>query len=531
MLGRIIAFCAVFLLVFATAYDLEARRFGGSFKFKSSSSYAKPKWSGSRKPKAAPSRTAQNTRGAATTRNVSSAQARGSNLARTPTNHFSSTKQKAAYQNYQSQQQSKFQGRSITSKSKAASRPLYQKAARNARTSSGNYWDRRDNFYGGWNAPNYVYFGAPSYGMWDGFFLGYMLSHAMTPSYARLAYHHQHDPGMREWRTEMDTLAASNEELKAQLDALDAQVAELSGTAIDPTYLPAGVNADLVMPPDMVAELKPTFKLCTADKNGNYYAFGKLLEDQAGGQVNVEVVTTAGSMENLEGMQNGRCDGAFVQRNAFTTYADRNPDGAYNFERVSTPALEYAHLVCNRNSKVKAVGDLVGKSLLVGEEGSGTEVTWTEIVAVDDTYKEVSTRNVGGMSALQDVIAGRSDCMLYVASLNTQLMKQANNRGKELILVPVNDRNLDDKTYGEGVKFDGHIDQSGEQVYEFTDLPSEQYANIQDGFIFTQVKTLSVPVDMVASLEWKGQHPEVYNDLLAAVGGIQPSIDSLTDKR
>ena len=526
MLGRIIAFCAVILLVFATVYDLEARRYGGSFKFKSSSSYKKPKWGGTRKPKPAVQRTSTTTR-----TNVASNQARSSNLARKPTNHFSSTKQKAAYQNYTSQQQSKFKGTSAVSKSKATSRPLYQKAARNARSSSRDYWDRRDNFYGGWNTPDFVYFGAPRYGMWDGFFLGYMLSHATTPSYARMAYHHQHDPGMREWMGEMETLAESNEEVKAQLASLNSQMAELSGTPIDPTYLPEGVSADLVMSPDMVADLKPTFKLCTADKNGNYYQFGKFLQDEATGQVNIEVVTTAGSIDNLEGMQTGKCDGAFVQRNAFTTYADNNPGGSYNFERVSTPALEYAHLVCNRKSKVKSVSDLNNKILLVGEEGSGTEVTWEEIAEANQKYANIETRNVGGLSALQDIVAGRGDCMLYVASLNTALMKQANNRGKELILVPVNDKKLDDTTYGEGVEFDGHLDQSGEKVYEFTDLPSEQYANIQDGFIFTQVKTLSVPVDMVASLEWKDQYPEVYGDLLAAVGSIQPSIDSLTDKR
>lgn len=350
----------------------------------------------------------------------------------------------------------------------------------------------------------------------------------MSPSYSRFAYHHQNDPGMKAWMADMEAQAETNAELKVQLDALKAEMARMSGTKIDPSYVPPGVDPDLLMAPEVAASMAPTFKLCTASADGNYSRFANYVKEQAAGNVVVEVVHTAGSMQNLEYLQGGRCDGAYVQRNAFTVYAERNPSGGYDFERISTPAIEFAHMICNRESGVEDVGDLPGRTLLVDQKGSGTEVTWSEFVTMDDNYSAVNTDPTGGSKALLEVSRGSADCMMYVASLNTRLLERANEMGDSVRLVPVNDWDFNDKKYGNGKLFQGHEDPSGERVYEFMDIPDDQYENIQDGMIFSAVETLSVPVDMVANLDWSKENPEAYESLLAAVLDAQPSINSLT---
>ncbi len=535
---------ACLALLFAFAPDLSAKRFGGSFKFSSAKSYAKPSWGGSRSrlgtaPKSRPAKPAQAAKQPAAARSPlrrgePSAQARQRRLARTPTDHFSSAKQKNAYQRYQNRQQSRFRGKASAAsanRAQTASNPIHRRAANNVGQRSGTYWDRRDRFYGGWSAPGYVYGGAASYGMWDGLFLGFMLSNAFSPSYARMAYHHQNDPDMREWMNQMEALAIENDEVRQQLDLLQAEMAKMSGVPIDPSYLPEGVDPDLVLAPAVVANLRPSFRLCTADQNGNYHRFGEILRQAAATSINVEILNTAGSMENLEYLEDDRCDGAYVQRNAFTAYAERNPTGSYNFERVASPALEYAHMVCNRASGVDDVGDLIGKTLLIGELGSGTEVTWADFVGMDNNYAEVATRNIGGVRALNDVAAGEADCLLYVASLNTGLMQKANELGDTLVMVPVNDWDFNDRRYGGGKLFKGHIDQSGEPVYVFTDLPSGQYGNIQDGLFSSAVETLSVPVDMVASLAWSERNATAYDALIGAVLDSQSQIADATHAR
>jgi len=103
--------------------------------------------------------------------------------------------------------------------------------------------------------------------------------------------------------------------------------------------------------------------------------------------------------------------------------------------------------------------------------------------------------------------------------------------GEKLVLVPVNDWDFNDKKYGGGKLFKGHMDQSGERVYEFQDLPSNQYDQIQDGIFFSEVETLTVPVDMVANIEWSEKHKTAYEYLIAAVLESQNNIDQLTQER
>ena len=79
--------------------------------------------------------------------------------------------------------------------------------------------------------------------------------------------------------------------------------------------------------------------------------------------------------------------------------------------------------------------------------------------------------------------------------------------------------------------FQGHKDQSGERVYEFQDLPSNQYDQIQDGMFFSEVETLTVPVDMVASLEWSETHKDAYEYLVEAVLESQNNINQITRER
>lgn len=537
------------ILVVGVVYDADARRFGGSFKFSSAKSYKSPSFkSFSRKtapkPKATTSR--PNATQSASTRSQSSGfggstrssgaatgaanrASANSRFARAPTNNFRNTRQQNAYRSYQSQQQSKFSGTSRnTSGTASSSSPIYRQASQNSNRTRNDYWQRRDSFYGGWDTPNYVYMGAPRYGMFDGLFLGYMLGNAMSPGYSSFAYHHRNDQGMQAWMADMEEQAKDNAEIRAELDNLKAEMAKLEGTPIDPSFLPPGIDPDMVLAPELVRTLAPTFKLCTASEEGNYHRFAEIVKARAGDGVLVEIVNTKGSMENLEFLQNGKCDGAYVQRNAFGMYADRNPSGGYNFERVATPAVEFAHMICNRNSEVDDVGDLIGKSLLIDAVGSGTELTWSEFVSMDGHYEGVMTENVGGTVALNRVATGRADCMLFVASLNTQLLQRANTLGDDVVLVPVNDWDFNDKKYGHGKLFQGYQDPSGEAIYVFLDIPDDQYPNIQDGLIFSEVETLTVPVDMVASLAWRDENASAYESLLGAVFDAQPSIQDLT---
>jgi hypothetical protein len=121
----------------------------------------------------------------------------------------------------------------------------------------GTYHYRRAVFYEtyGYVPFPYVYTMYPRYGLWDAVFLGFMVERAAEErEYALMYYNHRNEEEMIEWRQEMDRLAMDNAELRAQLDAMDQQVAQLTGTPVDPTYIPEGAQ-DIALSPDVIDQL------------------------------------------------------------------------------------------------------------------------------------------------------------------------------------------------------------------------------------------------------------------------------------
>jgi Protein of unknown function (DUF2491) len=90
----------------------------------------------------------------------------------------------------------------------------------------------------GWTAPDYAYRSRPSFGVWNGLFLWFLLDNLTRPGYGDFFYNHQNDPGYQQWRAEAERLARENADVRQKLDTLDRQVAAKQGQPQDPDYLP-----------------------------------------------------------------------------------------------------------------------------------------------------------------------------------------------------------------------------------------------------------------------------------------------------
>ena len=137
--------------------------------------------------------------------------------------------------------------------------------------------------------------------------------------YTSAAYHHADDPGYRQWRQEADRLAQNNQELKEKLAKLDAEVKqqESEGLARDAAYLPPGMPPEVALASSVLAKkepVKPKLRFATGQKGGNYDKFSQLLQTEAA-KVNIEVelIGTAGAMENLQKLLANNADAALVQ--------------------------------------------------------------------------------------------------------------------------------------------------------------------------------------------------------------------------
>jgi len=143
------------------------------------------------------------------------------------------------------------------------------------------------------------------------------------------------------------------------------------------------------------------FRIGTGTTGGTYFPIGGLLANaisnppgsrpcDRGGSCGVPGLiavaqATSGSVENIKEMRGGSLESALTQADiAFWSQQGTGPyKGQAPFTELTTIAnlyTETVHLVVRADSDIKSVADLRGKSVSIGEEGSGTLVEAREIL-------------------------------------------------------------------------------------------------------------------------------------------------------
>lgn len=141
-------------------------------------------------------------------------------------------------------------------------------------------------------------------------------------------------------------------------------------------------------PADSTASVTASLTMGTGGESGTYYAVGGVLgtviRQKAG--VNITVVSTGGSRDNLVSMADGLYDLATVQSDVMTyayygtnSFAD---SGAIDDFRVLGALYAETVQIVTLNPNITSVADLAGKSVCVGDVGSGTYYNTIDILAV-----------------------------------------------------------------------------------------------------------------------------------------------------
>jgi len=157
--------------------------------------------------------------------------------------------------------------------------PQYQSPQYSSRPSfSPQYGSNRSGWFSnrGWTAPSTSYFGGNrSFGVWDGLFLGAMLSNLGRAGSGEFFHNNQNDPGYQQWRAEADRQAQDNTELRTKLNELDRQLAERDGQPRTPGALPPDV------PPE-VAKTPPARTPSVSNGGGSGWVWAVLLAGGGG---------------------------------------------------------------------------------------------------------------------------------------------------------------------------------------------------------------------------------------------------------
>lgn len=271
----------------------------------------------------------------------------------------------------------------------------------------------------------------------------------------------------------------------------------------------------------------PKFRLCTGDPAKNYFKAGHILKKNST-SVEIEVVSTKGSLNNLDMIVEGACDGAFVQSDAIMVASDKNPVLISAIERAGVLYREDAHLLCNRSAGLGGIWDLTPKhKVAIGSAGSGSQVTWEAFVLANKKkYGAIPTDSRDGLRAVNAVADGSQvQCLLSVASLGTSLMKNdAQQVAERVVLTRTDDSGLDRVSK----------DARGQSVYTYSEVPSGTYPAIQPaGTVYgtKAVGTIAVDALFVTSVKWIGDNETTNDKLLRAFNASLPEIKKLAGQK
>lgn len=177
-----------------------------------------------------------------------------------------------------------------------------------------------------------------------------------------------------------------------------------------------------------------------------------------------------------------------------------------DFEKVGETHTEDVHIICNDKSGVDDVGDLESgeKTLATGFKGSNNKIIFENWQKEDDDYKATTTVSIGGDYALEAVINGEVDCMMYTAGIKSKTMQKVDSNSKGIHIIKVNDGDFDD-----------YESSKGERLYFESEIPAGTYKNLQAGMLWGSNATETISVN--AALYMRASLPEsVKSDIKTA---------------
>ena len=195
---------------------------------------------------------------------------------------------------------------------------------------------------------------------------------------------------------------------------------------------------------------KKNYILATGGTSGTYYPFGGAIANIWNTKIenmNVTAQATGASAENLRLISNGDAEYAIVQ-NDVMDYANNGSDmfegkKIENLASVGTLYPEVVQIAASKNSGIKTVADLRGKSVSVGDAGSGVEFNAKQILeGYGITMKDIQKNNLSFKESAEGIQNGTLDaCFITAGVPNSALQELAFTAG--LILIPVDGAQAD----------------------------------------------------------------------------------------
>lgn len=173
-------------------------------------------------------------------------------------------------------------------------------------------------------------------------------------------------------------------------------------------------------------------RIGTAGLGGIYNEFGTALAQVAtdDDSINIDVKTTTGSAANLRLMSQGYLEMAIAQadiiNDAYNGKGTFSSSGEYKgYSAVAGLYTEACQIVVRNDSGIKTVDDLLGKTVSVGEDESGTEQNASQILsAYGLTSDMINAVNLEYADAAKQLDSKKIDAFFCTSGINATVIDE-----------------------------------------------------------------------------------------------------------
>lgn len=192
-----------------------------------------------------------------------------------------------------------------------------------------------------------------------------------------------------------------------------------------------------------VSDVSASLTMGTGGESGTYYAFGGVIGTYVGQQsgISINVVSTGGSKDNLVSMNDNIYQLATVQSDVMTyAYNGTNgfeESGAITSFRVLGALYAETVQIVTIDPSITSVADLKGKSVCIGDVGSGTYYNTIDVLAAYDmTLEDITPVYQSFGDSTESLKDGKIDAAFLCAGAPTTAVTElAASAGVNLISI------------------------------------------------------------------------------------------------
>ncbi len=173
------------------------------------------------------------------------------------------------------------------------------------------------------------------------------------------------------------------------------------------------------------------FTIATGPSDGTYFQIAQDIKNVAAKEgVDIQIMPTKGSLENIELLGAGKVDLAIMQLDAlrFVSEVLKKQQDLNLFDSIKVILNLYheeIHVLSNKND-IESFYQLEGKRLSVGTQGGGTAVTAAVLLATYDIKADVSFDSFD--DAIKKMEQGSLDAVMFVGGAPVPFIGKLNNK-------------------------------------------------------------------------------------------------------